>query len=481
MHERRLRYPRPSTTLHSPRPILASQYAIWTPANDVSRRKYFSSLERLHIAYTSAHQFNQQHPPSFPAAVNNVDAIQPSPHRHDLALRSPNFARSHSRALPFAPTRTSQYLRKPQPPWADAVSIQAEAQWFYSLPDKVRRQHFTREEQELLTAHLTPIFTPKPGRRKPANISLDTPHRRHIPSEVESPNMNVHTEESRPRRKISKRSSMRRTVSITRPAPQTFMASAASPTSPVSPLFPVHRRDKSHSGTIKTSSRPTVDTNVAAFDPEAVYYRDPEARSKLRQYLLSPQKFDEAVAYGFPSSPPPEDDHDHFKASASSSNNDAQTFLREDSISFIDRYDEADSDYETSEEESPATPANGDEPFRGYNYNRLSIFGSLDSDDLPSLNFKFQPELPPSADIMNPFTNREMTLRMTLTRPDLRANEEELYGWKKGGAAEEDPLALEELPPCNDDSTGAHGAFAVKSNRNSRVLFNKILNKVRRH
>jgi hypothetical protein len=224
-----------------------------------------------------------------------------------------------------------------------------------------------------------------------------------------------------------------------------------------------------------------VDTNIAAFDPEAVYYRDPEARSKLRQYLLSPQKFDEAVAYGFPSTPPPEDDHDHFKMSVSSSNNDAQTFLREDSMSFIDRYDEADSDYETSEEESPVTPANGDEPFGGYNYNRLSIFGSLDTDDLPSLSFKFQPELRPSAGIMNPFTNRDMTLRMTLTRPDLRAKEEELYGWKKGGGTEEDPLALEELPPCNDDSTGAHGAFAVKSNRNSRVLFNKILNKVRRH
>ena len=40
--------------------------------------------------------------------------------------------------------------------------------------------------------------------------------------------------------------------------------------------------------------------------------------------------------------------------------------------------------------------------------------------------------------------NREMTLRMTLTRPDLRADESVLY--PRG----QDPLALEELPPMAD-------------------------------
>ena len=36
-----------------------------------------------------------------------------------------------------------------------------------------------------------------------------------------------------------------------------------------------------------------------------------------------------------------------------------------------------------------------------------------------------------------------MTLRMTLTRPDLRANEKALYASTTG----DDPLALEHLPP----------------------------------
>ncbi|KOS16662.1 hypothetical protein ESCO_004720 [Escovopsis weberi] len=32
-----------------------------------------------------------------------------------------------------------------------------------------------------------------------------------------------------------------------------------------------------------------------------------------------------------------------------------------------------------------------------------------------------------------PASCREMTLRMTLTRPDLRADEDQMYGWQKSG------------------------------------------------
>jgi hypothetical protein len=34
-----------------------------------------------------------------------------------------------------------------------------------------------------------------------------------------------------------------------------------------------------------------------------------------------------------------------------------------------------------------------------------------------------------------PASSREMTLRMTLTRPDLRADEEQMYGWQKPSSA----------------------------------------------
>lgn len=76
--------------------------------------------------------------------------------------------------------------------------------------------------------------------------------------------------------------------------------------------------------------------------------------------------------------------------------------------------------------------------------------------------------------------NREMTLRMTLTRPDLRADEDQLYGWQQQGSSspkstsvKDDPLALEDLV-FTDDNTGAKGAFYVKpkprGNLVSRIL-----------
>jgi len=70
---------------------------------------------------------------------------------------------------------------------------------------------------------------------------------------------------------------------------------------------------------------------------------------------------------------------------------------------------------------------------------------------------------------------------MTLTRPDLRANEETLYGWQaqqSTGQARtstsQDPLALEDLK-ISDDMTGQNGAFAVKERR--RSVMKKLMKK----
>ena len=65
--------------------------------------------------------------------------------------------------------------------------------------------------------------------------------------------------------------------------------------------------------------------------------------------------------------------------------------------------------------------------------------------------------------------NREMTLRMTLTRPDLRADEEQLYGWQNQKGGDGDPFALEKLH-LSDDMTGAQGAFAVKPKQHGNLV-----------
>jgi hypothetical protein len=140
-------------------------------------------------------------------------------------------------------------------------------------------------------------------------------------------------------------------------------------------------------------------------------------------------------------------------------------------ISFIDRYDDDDASENSSDAcpDSPATPADSDELFRRKPYGS-SIFAGLDSTDIPSLNFKMEPDMFAYRFSHDPLANREMTLRMTLTRPDLRANAEDLYGWSR---KEDDPLALEQLP-MSDDTTGENGAFAVKPNNRRSGMFKRI-------
>jgi hypothetical protein len=222
-----------------------------------------------------------------------------------------------------------------------------------------------------------------------------------------------------------------------------------------------------------------------------VYYRNPEARSKLRQYLASPQKFDEALTYGFPSnpqaSPTSERGPSPILLAPASSNNDAKAFLRNDSISFLDRPSTSSSEelsysHSVAEPESPATPADPDWSWRTSKYNRVSIFGGLGSESMPSLDLKFQPEVPRIPDLLSPsaLTNREMTLRMTLTRPDLRANEEDLYGWRKQEIPEDDLLTLEDLPPIIEDHSGAQGAFALPEKSARSSVFSKFFRRIRR-
>jgi hypothetical protein len=111
-----------------------------------------------------------------------------------------------------------------------------------------------------------------------------------------------------------------------------------------------------------------------------------------------------------------------------------------------------------------------------------SIFNSLDKSDLPSLRFNFdgmseimEVEADQDMPVYNPLANREMTLRMTLTRPELRATEEELYNWKE--PEEKDPLALETLQ-LSDDVTGQHGAFAIKSTTSPRTRRSGVFKKL---
>ncbi|KAF2397394.1 hypothetical protein EJ06DRAFT_147425 [Trichodelitschia bisporula] len=482
--------------------------AEFTQLPDCIQRKCFSSLERLQITQT---------------AVEELYSTTP---------RTPRNPRTRPPSL-LLPSRstTLKRRRRDSPPARNANSFEetlaaaAEARWYCSLPDKVRRSHFSPAEQFVLTSRLhngyastvasssaTSEPEPEPKHRRleraasyatteslSATFYSDDDEDGPSPSTSSFPAMNCF-DDAPPRAHRSRASSLRRTLSISRSAPNPFRRSTSSSnpvapaiTGPISPLFTSHRHSRSFAG---IAPRPSTESSSRAFDAAALYYQDPQARQKLRAYLASPAKFDEAVEFGFPSqqtSDPAADVAHVPRPPASTSNNDAQTFLKDDTISFLDRWDAASTDSRSDDGsifgESPVTPADAPSSFGA---GVASIFSALDADDTPALDLidlKAAPDAHAAqpAGMLDPLalSGREMTLRMTLTRPELRAAEDEVYTWQtrrstSAGAppltwGEDDPLALEELA-TSEDVTGLQGAFAVRGGgaRRSGIFLRKI-------
>ncbi|KAF1833053.1 hypothetical protein BDW02DRAFT_570463 [Decorospora gaudefroyi] len=449
------------------------------------QRKYFSSLERLQIRQQSVDEPTT----STTSGRTSQASSSAKPHRPSLSL-------SLSRSL--GPRRRR---RRPDCTPAKDQTVQhhdishAEVDFFLSLPEKVRKQHFSREEQVLLEGRrdqepnsewaqqrfddfhfdfsqtsLDPPDRGRPRRRSSASSSVS-------PSRASFGTFTLQEKDQDrassllyldmmatpvfPRREAPL-VDMRRTMSLTahsiRHAPSPAMAVEP-------PLYnpgarPRHQRAHSSSLSGRRSSH-TPTTPV--FDPEATHYQDPEARKKLRMYLASPQKFDEAIEFGFPSTT----DNDtattpHFQlppigGHARKFSRDMHTFLRDGKLSFFEDNSssspnqglESDAD-SVADMESPTTPSSTGLSFRLHSHHR-----------------KFSVDSPVSSPAYSATgqLNRDMTLRMTLTRPDLRADEDKLYGWQGANsspkAPKDDPLALEDLV-LTDDMTGTKGAFYVK-------------------
>lgn len=175
--------------------------------------------------------------------------------------------------------------------------------------------------------------------------------------------------------------------------------------------------------------------SVSSIDPSAKHYQDPAARLKLRVYLASPQKFDEAIEFGFPSleivgpvqpAPP--------AGTPRRTEETERSFL--DDTASLHHEDEGDADDGGSlaDSESPRTPQ--DTIFQSQ---RTSKQNSIDRSGMPRLHVL---RTSPDSYVQSPTGGREMTLHMTLTRPDLRTATE----IKPAPAKNEDPLKLSELP-----------------------------------
>ncbi|OAL74629.1 hypothetical protein A7D00_0223 [Trichophyton violaceum] len=185
-------------------------------------------------------------------------------------------------------------------------------------------------------------------------------------------------------------------------------------------------------------------TSHGSVDHPAQFYQDPEARLKLRVYLASPQKFDEAIEFGFPSL-------EHNDNLGTPFSFDRKWKMQESptSSSFIDSESIAPFD-STASASGPPSPRTAVRPKTSGDlkpdsnqssstWRNPSVCDSVNS--RPSCSSR-RPIIVGSS---GPMGSREMTLKMTLTRPDLRSSEL-TSSPKSSMTAEEDPLKLADLP-----------------------------------
>lgn len=476
-------------------------------ANSAFNLQYFSSLERLRLAQGTA-------------SKNKASSLS-SPYE---PYGSVKIAKPDSKSLrPTLTRRNSSYFKNPSmlrrkttsSSPTTATFSHLEAQWFLRLPEKVQRRHFTTEERQLLSGHQGSVVPDAADEKLCKFYRLSREANRSVPTlrtspysslssmstfEAEQPiDSAVDMDESmiwfddnddldlalddyhqfinkaaESNAKSRKRGpSFRRALSLTSlPFGANISSSPYRPSTP--PPVPAIPQEQQKAQSRRVSRAPTISQGhrgpISATEPNARHYQDPEARLKLRVYLASPQKFDEAIEFGFPSM----DDKENMplgRPSLSRQHKTApcKTFLYDDQPSLIDALDDDDEDEDDDtaslpERDAPYTPM--DNAFHNGVLLSPSIATSSGSSQtlfalhtsprqqhqiLAQTSPRQQHQTPKPVirhDSHEPFAQllaggREMTLRMTLTRPDLRADEKALYAHTTG----DDPLALEHLPP----------------------------------
>ena len=263
----------------------------------------------------------------------------------------------------------------------------------------------------------------------------------------------------------NQRPSFRRTMSISK---MPFGRNCLSSIQPESPKFvpnSSHTRQRSRALSLIAPKRGHHDS-ISSIDPNATHYRDPEARLKLRVYLASPQKFDEAIEFGFPSmdgmaegtdkenKPPKRSSRDIPARKPNATDGLLSSFLNDDAASLFE------DDTSMVDPESPLTPMGLDLDLRprgvSPTYVRSNSKTSADFSHLvPKPTLVKHPESYAQATA----GTREMTLRMTLTRPDLRADENTIYAWQtQMSTGTKSPLREEPLSLVD----GAEEKFEVR-------------------
>ncbi|ELR04612.1 hypothetical protein VC83_04158 [Pseudogymnoascus destructans] len=454
------------------------------------RRKYFSTLERLRLSQNSS---------SAPSDLNlPVSRKRPVARRR---LRKKSIAKSIPQ--PFTLSPTPQQLRGSRSKPVTA----AEVAWFMSLPDKIRRKQFTKEEQLYFTSRrdsvildaadeaiykssrrnrtVTPIsqLPPSPTRlsmdssigsvmsERPTSIALAMEESFRWIDEDNDLDLRLVLDDYHanlpgtviPDPASSVRPSFRRHISISKipfgrsslsPPARAASISGSSQPPPTPSRAPSrtlsraasqsqsHTRQRSRAVSL-ISPRYTPESPRMPIDRYATHYQDPEARLKLRVYLASPQKFDEAIEFGFPSTDGVSDPSvekkvihpPNIRVTRDSAHTVRPAVLSPSPHTFFDDVGSLlDDDVSMPDLDSPLTPMDGSFQAPRASHGRLMSLGGSGADEFMHFGIR-KPMLHKHTESYSLASagSREMTLRMTLTRPDLRADEGTLYGWQWHG------------------------------------------------
>ncbi|KXJ92451.1 hypothetical protein Micbo1qcDRAFT_233709 [Microdochium bolleyi] len=438
------------------------------------QRKFFSSAERLRLAQSSTRFLALEDHRATPRPAGTSARLLTTTDTRSwaAAIDSNNLA---SRVAVLDIPRGSSEARpvtSPLPAKAD-FQVQSDFLALANLPAKIREKHLTREEQLLLARQLRQSVLLdaadealyRIGQRRNhenaratdsseasamATVHVATLMR--LPSDkieapkkdpigddfrwfdeddeldlslaIEDPQVvprsisSMSKRDAQPFRRglsFSKMSFSRSSMTSFRPPTgESYTHTETGSQSPVHGTTHVRRKSRAFS---LMGARHSTKASITSIDASAAHYQDPEARAKLRVYLASPQKFDEAVEFGFPSVdaagqlPRRGSTRQSHRALPDEADK-MKTFLSDDHSS---TYSE---DLSMPDSESPKTP----QILEKESTHALQ----LPFDDFDEKQFKL------SEGYMHaPAHAREMTLRMTLTRPDLRAQEDQMYGWQQ--------------------------------------------------
>ncbi|KAK9780760.1 hypothetical protein AB5N19_07231 [Seiridium cardinale] len=423
------------------------------------RRKYFSTLERLRFAQTSgaldssSRSSDYSHSPrSFTFANDrplqrhhtaHLDSLSPSGLTDRAHSASVCRTRPGSTGGPVTNSSQRQLTREEQVAVAkslrESVILDAADEAIYKIGRRSSR-HFSQNGHGSTRSSIRPSMETQQSRAThvkahdhglgdfydsfrwlEGNDDLDlslqlNDYPGNVKGELPPP-----TKEHRPpfRRHLSinKIPFGRASTSMSRPGTHGGASIPPSPTA-TSTMHPSHTRRQSRTLSL-ISTRHGPQPSTSSIDTAAAHYQDPEARAKLRVYLASPQKFDEAVEFGFPSSdaisarPAQETQawRGHSRKLLSEDSSKLKTFFSDDHSSVYS------DDASLPDPESPRTPHSPDKAALQHE----NVAGGKNA----------QMRTLPDSYAQLPAASREMTLRMTLTRPDLRACEDQIYGWQK--------------------------------------------------